>query len=72
MYSYVKRRAYSVFKVEGIILPTDLKGNFLKKRKSVYYFRKFYEALWSSRVFKYASLKMLISRLLSAVYNLIP
>ena len=35
----IKLMAYSVFKVEGIILPTDLKGYLLKQ--SVYYFGKF-------------------------------
>ena len=41
--------AYSVFKVEGIILPTDLKGDLVKKNRYTI-LKSFYEALWSSRV----------------------
>ena len=56
--------------MEGIILPIDLKGDLLKKNRYTIS-ESFYEALWSDRVYNYASLKMLISRLHSAVYNLI-
>ena len=61
----IQRRAYSVFKVGGggIILPTDLKGDLLNKNRYTIS-ESFYEALWSSRA-------KLISRLHSAVYNLI-
>ena len=40
----VKLRAYSVFKDEGIILPTDLTKNWYTISEG------FNEALWSSRV----------------------
>ena len=50
--------------MEWIILPTDLKGDLLKKNRYTIS-KSFYEA------FSRASLKMFISRLHSAVYNLI-
>ena len=52
------------------MLPTDLKGDLLKKNRYTIS-ESFYEALWSAAESIYASLKMLISRLHSTVYNLI-
>ena len=49
----VKLKAYSVFKVEGIILPTDLKRVFQTKDRYTVS-ESFYEALWSSRAYNYA------------------
>ena len=63
----VKLRAYSIFKVEGIILPTDLKGDLLKKIGIL--FLKVSMRLCVCGLAAY--IKMLISRLHSADYNLI-
>ena len=43
----VKLKAYSVYSLEGIILPTDLKEDLLKIQLTI--LESFYEALWSSR-----------------------
>ena len=66
----VKLRAYSVFQVEGIILPTDLKGYLLKKNR-YNISESFYDALWSSRVYNYASLKVALSTLQFNIVELV-
>ena len=43
----MKLRAYSVYSLEGIIFPTDLKEDLLKNQLTI--LESFYEALWSSR-----------------------
>ena len=56
----VKLRAYSVFKVDGIILPTDLKGDLLKEI-----------GIAISVAFRSASLKVALSSLQFNIIELV-